>query len=134
MTSRLRAGVIGAGVFGGHHAAKWASLPGVALAAVLDPHPERAQALAGRHGARAVADAAVLFDAVDIVSIASPPYTHAAGALKALPPGRMARAAWPTPPAWSTPWISSPSARPRTPTAPGRSRPSRRAARSMSRS
>ncbi|HLZ83363.1 MAG TPA: Gfo/Idh/MocA family oxidoreductase [Caulobacteraceae bacterium] len=88
MTSRLRAGVIGAGVFGGHHAAKWASLPGVALAAVLDPHPERAQALAGRHGARAVADAAVLFDAVDIVSIASPAYTHGAWALKALAAGR----------------------------------------------
>ena len=88
MTSLLRAGVIGAGVFGGHHAAKWASLPGVALAAVLDPHPERAQALAERHGARAVADAGALFDAVDMVSIASPAHTHAAWALKALAAGR----------------------------------------------
>jgi predicted dehydrogenase len=90
MTSLLRAGVIGAGVFGGYHAAKWASLPGVTLAAVHDPHPERAQALAGRHGAIAVADAAALFDAVDLVSIASPAHTHAAWALKALEAGRPA--------------------------------------------
>ena len=88
MTSLLRAGVIGAGVFGGYHAAKWASFPGVALAAVLDPHPDRAQALAERHGARAVADAAALFDAVDMVSIASPAHTHAAWALKALKAGK----------------------------------------------
>jgi predicted dehydrogenase len=88
MTSLLRAGVIGAGVFGGYHAAKWASFPGVALAAVLDPHPDRAQALAERHGARAVADAAALFDAVDMVSVASPAHTHAAWALKALKAGK----------------------------------------------
>jgi predicted dehydrogenase len=88
MTSQLRAGVIGAGVFGGYHAAKWASFPGVALAAVHDTHLDRAQALAERHGARAVADAAALFEAVDVISIASPAHTHAAWALKALEAGR----------------------------------------------
>jgi predicted dehydrogenase len=88
MTSQLRAGVIGAGVFGGYHAAKWASLPGVALAAVHDPHLDRAEALAGRHGARAFADAAALFEAVDLVSIASPAHTHAGLALRALEAGR----------------------------------------------
>lgn len=88
MTSLLRAGVIGAGVFGGHHAAKWASLPGVVLAAVHDPHPERAQALAEPYGARFVADAAALFDAVDLVSVASPAHTHAAWALAALKAGK----------------------------------------------
>jgi predicted dehydrogenase len=88
MTSLLRAGVIGAGVFGGYHAAKWSSFPGVALAAVHDPHPDRAQALAERHGARAVADAAALFDAVDMVSIASPAHTHSAWALRALRAGK----------------------------------------------
>src|SRR5437773_2114392 len=42
MTSTLRAGVIGAGVFGGYHADKYAELPGVSLAAVLDtPEPPR---------------------------------------------------------------------------------------------
>ena len=88
MTSLLRAGVVGAGVFGGYHAAKWANLPGVELAAVHDPHPDRAQALAERHGARAVADAAALFDAVDVVSIASPAHAHAAWALAALKAGK----------------------------------------------
>src|ERR1700722_6464201 len=88
MTSLLRAGVIGAGVFGGYHAAKWASFPGVTLAAVHDPHPDRARALAERHGATAVADAAALFDAVDLVSIASPAHTHAAWAPEALEAGR----------------------------------------------
>ena len=88
MTSQLRAGVIGAGVFGGYHAAKWASFPGVVLAAVHDPHPDRAQALAERHGARAVEQAAALFEAVDLVSIASPAHTHAGWALKALEAGR----------------------------------------------
>jgi predicted dehydrogenase len=88
MTSQLKAGVIGAGVFGGYHAAKWASFPDVVLAAVHDPHPDRAQALAERHGARAVADAAALFDAVDLVSIASPAHTHADLALRALGAGR----------------------------------------------
>ncbi len=88
MTSTLRAGVVGAGVFGGYHAAKWANLPGVELAAVHDPHPDRAQALAERHGARAVADAAALFDAVDVVSIASPAHAHASWALAALKAGK----------------------------------------------
>jgi predicted dehydrogenase len=68
----LRAGVIGAGVFGGYHAAKWAGFEGARLAAVLDTHTDRALALAERHGAVAVADAAAFFDAVDLVSIASP--------------------------------------------------------------
>ncbi len=31
MTQQLRAGVVGAGVFGGHHARKYASLPAVTL-------------------------------------------------------------------------------------------------------
>ena len=48
MAGALRAGVIGAGVFGGHHARKCASLPGVELTAVLDPHAERAEAASPR--------------------------------------------------------------------------------------
>ena len=49
---------------------------------------DRAQSLAERHGACAFADAASLFEAVDVVSIASPAQTHAAVALKALAAGR----------------------------------------------
>jgi predicted dehydrogenase len=88
MTSKLRAGVIGAGVFGGHHAAKWAGFPDVVLAAVLDPHLDRARALAGPHGALATCEVAEFLDAVDLVSIASPAHTHGALALKALRAGR----------------------------------------------
>jgi predicted dehydrogenase len=72
----LRAGVAGAGVFGGHHARKYASLPGVELTAVLDPHEERAEALAGPLGARVFDDLGQFLDEVDIVSVASPASTH----------------------------------------------------------
>ena len=88
MTLELRAGVVGAGVFGGYHAAKWAGFEGVRLAAVADPDPERAAALAGRHGAMAIPDRAAFLGAVDIVSIASPAATHGAWALAALKAGK----------------------------------------------
>jgi predicted dehydrogenase len=89
MTSDLRAGVIGAGVFGGYHADKYAELPGVRLAAVLDPHhPARAGAIAERHGGHAVDDLESLLAAVDVVSIASPASAHAPAAIAALKAGK----------------------------------------------
>ncbi|HEY2051288.1 MAG TPA: Gfo/Idh/MocA family oxidoreductase [Caulobacteraceae bacterium] len=88
MNSILRAGVVGAGVFGGYHAAKWAGFEGVELSAVLDPNLERAAALAERHGARALKDAADFLAAVDIVSIASPAVTHAEWVLAAVRAGK----------------------------------------------
>ncbi len=88
MTLILKAGVVGAGVFGGHHAAKWAGFPGVVLAAAHDPDPARAQALADRHGAAAIADPAAFLAAVDIVSIAAPAGVHAHWALAALKAGK----------------------------------------------
>jgi predicted dehydrogenase len=78
MTSTLRAGVIGAGVFGGYHAAKYAELPDVTLAAVLDPHPERARALVERFGGRVFAHLDGFLGAVDVVSIAAPAIHHGA--------------------------------------------------------
>ncbi|HEY5290415.1 MAG TPA: Gfo/Idh/MocA family oxidoreductase [Caulobacteraceae bacterium] len=88
MTSILRAGVIGAGVFGGYHAAQYARLDGVILAGVLDPHPDRAQALAESHGGHAFTDLATLLEAVDLVSIAAPAIHHGALALAALRAGK----------------------------------------------
>ena len=88
MTSSLRAGVVGAGVFGGYHAAKWAAFDGVVLTAVHDSHPDRAQALASQHGAVAPREAAAFLDLVDVVSIASPAATHAGWALAALRAGK----------------------------------------------
>jgi len=88
MSQPLRAGVIGAGVFGGHHARKCASLEGVRLAAVLDPHAERAEALAGPLGAAVCDDLGAFLDQVDLVMVASPASSHARLALQALARGR----------------------------------------------
>lgn len=84
----LRAGVIGAGVFGGYHAQKYAALPGVALAGVYDHHAVHAEALAARCGGQVFRSAAELIAAVDIVSIATPAVAHAEPALAALGAGR----------------------------------------------
>ncbi len=89
MAEILRGGVIGAGVFGGHHARKYATLPGVVLSGVLDTHhPDRAAALAMPLGGRAFSDLAEFFDAVDVVTIATPASVHAEGALAALAAGK----------------------------------------------
>jgi predicted dehydrogenase len=80
--------VIGAGVFGGHHARKYASLPGMRLAAVLDPHEERAEALAGPAGAAVCDELQAFLDAVDLVTVASPASTHARLAAQALAQGK----------------------------------------------
>src|SRR5580704_7024590 len=68
----LRAGVIGAGVFGGYHAQKYAAMPGVSLVGVYDHHPVHAEALVARCGGQVFATEAELIAAVDIVSIATP--------------------------------------------------------------
>ncbi|MEO8927170.1 MAG: Gfo/Idh/MocA family oxidoreductase [Caulobacteraceae bacterium] len=88
MASILRAGVIGAGVFGGFHAGQYARRPDIELTAILDPHPERAQALAERYGARAAPDLSALLARVDLLTIASPAHTHAALTLAALADGK----------------------------------------------
>src|SRR5258708_34610154 len=97
MTSTLRAGVIGAGVFGGYHAAKYAEARDVTLTAVLDPHPERAQGLADRFGGQAFADLGAFFAAVDVVSIAPPAVHPGRPALSALRAGQPAYVEKPIP-------------------------------------
>ena len=88
MAESLRGGVIGAGVFGGYHAAQYARLPGVVLSAVFDPHPERAAAVAMPLGGRAFNDLAAFLEAVDVVTVASPATFHAEQALAALAAGK----------------------------------------------
>jgi predicted dehydrogenase len=80
----LRAGVIGAGVFGGYHSGKYASLPGVRFVGVLDMDGARAEALAGKHGVKAFTDADAFFDQLDVVTIAAPAVAHAGLAEAAL--------------------------------------------------
>jgi threonine dehydrogenase-like Zn-dependent dehydrogenase len=88
MVAKLRAGVVGAGVFGGYHAAKYAGMADCRLTAIFDPHPERAREMAERFGAHCCADLAELLGMVDVVSVASPAHTHAASALACLAAGK----------------------------------------------
>jgi len=88
MSESLRGGVIGAGVFGAYHARQYARLGGVDLAAVYDPHPERAAALAMPLGGRAFATLEEFLEAVDVVTVASPAAWHAEQALAAVKAGK----------------------------------------------
>lgn len=80
----LKAGVIGAGVFGGYHAGKYAALPDVDFVGVYDTHAERAEALAGKHGAKGFAHLKDFFADLDVVTVAAPAVTHATLAEAAL--------------------------------------------------
>lgn len=89
MDEPLKGGVIGAGVFGGHHARKYAGAPGVVLSAVLDTHhPDRAAALAVPLGGRAFHRMDEFLEAVDVVTVASPASAHLEGAMAALKAGK----------------------------------------------
>ncbi|WP_395443109.1 Gfo/Idh/MocA family protein [Caulobacter sp. UC70_42] len=87
-SSSLRAGVIGAGVFGGYHAKKYAELEGVTLVGVFDIDLSRAQALAEPLGANGFDDMDAFLAAVDVVTVATPAVHHAEAALKALKAGK----------------------------------------------
>ena len=84
----LKAGVVGAGVFAGLHARKYASLPDVRLAGVFDPDAARAQALADELGVRAFDSLQALLEACHVVTVASPASTHAETAERAIASGR----------------------------------------------
>jgi predicted dehydrogenase len=80
-TGPLKAAVVGAGVFGHHHATKYKTLgqsgKGVALFAVADPNAEMRAKAKAHHGCTAVADWRELLGKVDLVSVCSPAITHA---------------------------------------------------------
>ncbi|HEU0095388.1 MAG TPA: Gfo/Idh/MocA family oxidoreductase [Rhizomicrobium sp.] len=73
----LKAAVIGAGVFGHHHASKYVALDGVDLFAIADPSSDTRAKAAAHYGCKAVADWRELLGKVDLVSICSPAVTHA---------------------------------------------------------
>ena len=75
----LKAAVIGAGVFGHHHATKYKVFAGkgVELLAVADPNPDMRAKAKAHHGCQVVADWRELLGKVDLVSICSPAVTHA---------------------------------------------------------
>jgi len=68
--------VVGAGVFGGHHARQYAALDGVELIGVYDPDIGRAQTLAATLGAQAFDDLGAMLREIEVLTIASPAATH----------------------------------------------------------
>lgn len=84
----LKAGVIGAGAFGGNHARKYASLEGVEFVGVFDPSAAAAETLAASLNARSFASLDEMLQAVDIVTVASPAIYHAEGVMAALNAGK----------------------------------------------
>jgi len=85
---RLRAGVIGVGHLGQHHARHYASLPGAVLVGVFDVEPSRAKLIADRHGVQAWTRLRDLLDHVDIVSVAAPTSAHFAAVKACLEAGK----------------------------------------------
>jgi len=88
MSDSLRAGVVGAGVFGGFHARKYAELDGVTFAGAYDINPGRAREMVEQYGGQVFASLEDLLAAVDVVTIASPATAHAAETLAALRAGK----------------------------------------------
>jgi predicted dehydrogenase len=72
----VRVGVVGVGHLGQHHARILASMPGVALAGVVDTKPGRAEEIGAKYGAPGFTDVGTLLGAVDAVSIAVPTVSH----------------------------------------------------------
>lgn len=84
MSTQLSIGLVGAGVFGGYHAAKCAAHPRLDFVGLYDPDIARAHTVADTHGAAVFADYADLLENVDAVVIASPASRHGDMALQAL--------------------------------------------------
>ena len=88
MTEVLKAGVAGAGVFGGYHANKYAEAEAANLVAIFDMDQGRADERAAEHGATGYSDYAAFLDAIDVLTIATPATTHAELASKAIAAGK----------------------------------------------
>ena len=73
---KVRIAVIGAGYFGSLHASKFASLKGVELAAIVDSHQDRAEALAAPSGAIPLTDHRKLAGLADAAIVAVPTLAH----------------------------------------------------------
>ncbi len=83
----LRAAVVGAGFFGGLHAKKYASLPGVTLVGIIDIDKTAAAKLADEYGAEVFTSVEDLKGKADVISITSPASFHYALARDALKAG-----------------------------------------------
>jgi len=88
----LRVGIVGAGLAARFHVDGYRRVHGlpVEVVGVSSRTPKRRKAFAAEHGIRSFASLEELIDAVDLVSICSPPYAHAPAAELALERGRHA--------------------------------------------
>src|SRR5450759_4063546 len=86
----MKFAVVGAGVIGDLHAQTITNLSGAEVSVVVDVQFERAQDLAGRHGARPLSDisAALSLPDIDAVAICTPSGDHADLVVAALKAGK----------------------------------------------
>lgn len=73
----MRVAVVGIGNMGQNHMRIYSQLRNVTLVGLVDPNPERAQAMAARYGCRIFQGVDELVGQVDAVTIASPSTMHA---------------------------------------------------------
>ena len=73
----LKAGVVGVGSLGQHHARLYSELDGVELVGVVDTDAERAAEIAARHGVKTFSDIGALAREIDLASVATPTIAHA---------------------------------------------------------
>ncbi|MCE5248471.1 Gfo/Idh/MocA family oxidoreductase [bacterium] len=88
MEAKLRAGVVGVGHLGRHHARLYATLPRTTLVGVVDADPAQAAAIAAQHGARVFPTVEALAAEVDALSVATPTTFHEEVALPLLEAGK----------------------------------------------
>ena len=84
----LRAGVVGVGHLGQHHARLYAALPASTLVGVTDQDVVRARVIADRHGAKTFGSLSDLLPHIDLVSVAVPTSAHYAVAKACLEAGK----------------------------------------------
>jgi predicted dehydrogenase len=87
-TSPLRAGVVGAGVFGGYHASKYAAFDDAEFLGVFDPVHDHAAALCDTHGGLPFDSLSELIEACDVLTVASPAVFHHDAVRRALIAGK----------------------------------------------
>lgn len=74
--NQVRAGVVGVGHMGAHHARTYAALPGCQLAAVFDSDPEVCAAAARKHETSVASSLEEFASLVDVATICTPTVTH----------------------------------------------------------
>lgn len=87
MSSSLRAGVVGVGSLGQHHARIYTELENVELVGVVDADPSRAAEIAAKNGVRVFPDVAALASEIDLATVATPTVAHELAATPLLDAG-----------------------------------------------